>query len=102
MSLFKEYICGQKFNQQTFQLNLSNLVEDEGWQFQFVRMKILIVFFSELSARGIYPQLNKRAFARELIDMINKHLHMVRNQFEKNRRISIVYFSDKTIGFRFK
>lgn len=58
---FRDFICNQKFNQQTFQLNLSNLADDE-----------------ELSALGIYPQLNKRAFIRELIDIINKSLHTTR------------------------
>lgn len=61
MSLFKEYVCGQKFNQQTFQLNLSNLVEDEGWQFQCVRMKILIVFFQNL------------ALVVSILNLINEH-----------------------------
>jgi hypothetical protein len=40
--------------------------------------KIFLLIFIELSTLGIYPQLNKQAFVRDLVDIINKDLHMVR------------------------
>ena len=35
------------------------------------------IAFLELNSLGIYPQLNKQAFVRDVIDIINKDLHMV-------------------------
>jgi hypothetical protein len=34
-------------------------------------------YFIELSALGIYPQFNKQAFVRDVLDIINKDLNMV-------------------------
>lgn len=28
--IYKDYICNRRFNSQTFQLNLSNLADDDG------------------------------------------------------------------------
>ncbi|CAF3919959.1 unnamed protein product [Rotaria sp. Silwood2] len=58
---FKDYLLSRRFNQQTFQLDLSNLADDE-----------------ELSSFGIFPQFNKHAFIRDVIDIINKDLPMIR------------------------
>ncbi|CAF0843293.1 unnamed protein product [Rotaria sordida] len=71
---FRDYICNRRFNAQTFQLNLSNLVDDE-----------------ELSALGIYPQLNKQAFVRDVVDIINKNLHMTRQLDLGSNNISNLY-----------
>jgi hypothetical protein len=71
---FKDYMCSRLFNPQTFQLNLANLADDE-----------------ELSALGIYPQLNKQAFIRDIIDIINKELHMTRQLDLGSNNISNLY-----------
>lgn len=46
--------------------------------FKKISLKISFFDFLELSALGIYPQLNKQAFVRDLVDIITKDLHMVR------------------------
>ncbi|CAF0983370.1 unnamed protein product [Rotaria sp. Silwood1] len=71
---FRDYICNRRFNAQTFQLNLSNLADDE-----------------ELSALGIYPQLNKQAFVRDIVDIINKDLNMTRQLDLGSNNISNLY-----------
>ncbi|CAF4978260.1 unnamed protein product [Rotaria sp. Silwood1] len=58
---FKDYLLSRRFNQQTLQLDLSNLAKDE-----------------ELSSLGIFPQFNKHAFIRDVVDIINKDIHMTR------------------------
>ncbi|CAF4851537.1 unnamed protein product [Rotaria sp. Silwood1] len=58
---FKDYLLSRRFNQQTLQLDLSNLANDE-----------------ELSSLGIFPQFNKHAFIRDVVDIINKDIHMTR------------------------
>ncbi|CAF1369398.1 unnamed protein product [Adineta steineri] len=71
---FKDYIVNRRFDPQTFQLQLSNLSDDE-----------------ELSALGIYPQLNKQAFVRDIIDIINQNLHMTRQLDLGSNNISNLY-----------
>ncbi|CAF4384087.1 unnamed protein product, partial [Rotaria magnacalcarata] len=71
---FRDYICNHRFNPQTFQLNLSNLADDE-----------------ELSALGIYPQLNKQAFLRDIVVIINKDLPITRQLDLGSNNISNLY-----------
>ncbi|CAF2403236.1 unnamed protein product [Rotaria sp. Silwood2] len=71
---FRDFICNRRFNAQTFQLNLSNLADDE-----------------ELSALGIYPQLNKQAFVRDVVDIITKNLQMTRQLDLGSNNISNLY-----------
>ncbi|CAF0839800.1 unnamed protein product [Rotaria sordida] len=58
---FKDYLLSRRFNKQTFQLDLSNLADDE-----------------DLSSLGIFPQFNKHGFIRDVVDIINKDLPMTR------------------------
>ncbi|UJR28966.1 hypothetical protein I4U23_010183 [Adineta vaga] len=58
---FKDYLINRRFDQQIFKLDLTNLADDE-----------------ELSSLGIFPQFNKHAFIREVVDIVNKDLHMTR------------------------
>jgi hypothetical protein len=58
---FKDHLINRRFNQQTFQLDLSNLADDD-----------------DLSSLGIFPQFHKQAFIRDVVDIINKNLHMTR------------------------
>jgi len=75
---FKDYMCNHRFNPQTYQLNLSNLADDEGKNYLFIiRNSDKIFHFIELSNLGIYPQLNKQAFVRDVVDIINKDLSLV-------------------------
>ncbi|CAF1624319.1 unnamed protein product [Adineta ricciae] len=71
---FKDYLCNRRFDRQTLQLQLSNLADDE-----------------ELSALGIYPQLNKQSFLRDVIDIINKELRMTRQLDLGSNNISNLY-----------
>ncbi|UJR20686.1 hypothetical protein I4U23_023808 [Adineta vaga] len=71
---FKDYLCNHRFDRQTFQLQLSNLADDE-----------------ELSLLGIYPQLNKQAFVRDIVDIINKNLPMTRQLDMGSNNISNLY-----------
>lgn len=57
----KDHLINHRFDQQTFQLNLSNIADDE-----------------ELSSLGIFPQFNKQAFIRDVVEILNKHLYMTR------------------------
>jgi hypothetical protein len=70
-------MCNRLFNPQTFQLNLANLAEDEGKHIRSTCLLKSNIIFLELSTLGIYPQLNKQAFIRDIVDIINKELHMV-------------------------
>jgi len=54
-------LFNRQFNQQTLQLDLTNLADDE-----------------ELSSLGIFPQFNKQAFIRDVVGIINKDLYMTR------------------------
>ncbi|CAF1618975.1 unnamed protein product [Adineta ricciae] len=58
---FKDYLINRRFDQQIFKLDLTNLADDE-----------------ELSSFGIFPQFNKQAFIREIVDILNRDLHMTR------------------------
>ena len=37
--LIKDYLCRHRFNLQTFQLDLSNLADDEGYRKNFIEME---------------------------------------------------------------
>lgn len=43
----------------------------------FIKQFDIIFLVVELSTLGIYPQLNKQVFVRDLVDIINKDLNMV-------------------------
>ncbi|CAF0720314.1 unnamed protein product [Adineta steineri] len=58
---FKDFLLNRRFDQQIFKLDLTNLADDE-----------------ELSSLGIFPQFNKHAFIRDVVDIINKDLPMTR------------------------
>ncbi|CAF3251827.1 unnamed protein product [Rotaria socialis] len=73
---FKDYLLRRRFNQQTFQLDLSNLADDE-----------------ELSSLGIFPQFNKHAFIRDVIAIINKDIPMTRQlDFGSNNIMNLYEF----------
>jgi hypothetical protein len=38
---------------------------------------MMMLILLELSSLGIFPQFNKHAFIRDVVDIINKDLHMV-------------------------
>ena len=49
---------------------------------EYLILKYQFYFRIDLSALGIYPQLNKQAFVRDIVDIINKDLPMVRNSHQ--------------------
>jgi hypothetical protein len=88
-------LLNRRFNQQTLQLDLSHLADDEGkkikkFNLYLKTMKLIIL---ELSSLGIFPQLNKQAFIREIVAVINKYIQMV--------RINILFFFISKISFFF-
>ncbi len=40
-----------------------------------------LFYLIELSTLGIYPQFNKQAFVRDVVDIINKDLNMVSSYY---------------------
>ena len=67
--------------------------------FSPIKLNVISVFL-ELSALGIYPQLNKQAFVRDVIDIINKNLNMVRLSMNFFVDFILLSFLDTTIRLR--
>jgi len=82
-SFVQDHLINHRFDQQTFQLNLSNIADDEGnlW-ISYLPEKTQRFFIpTELSSLGIFPQFNKQAFIRDVVEILNKHLYMVKIKF---------------------